>query len=142
MMISASILDSVCNPFFQSTQLTVECELYCTVVLFGEVHGRLELLDFKLDSAARSSFIGKYRCKAWIQLVPYHSQQCCNLAWPCCWGCCVYQAFRGSGQYILCIVGNVEQKARHNLVQAALIALPELIRSGSGGELSPVLCNV
>lgn len=39
-------------------------------------------------------------------------------------------------------MGNVEQKARHNLVQAALIALPELIRSGSGGELSPVLCNV
>lgn len=66
----------------------------------------------------------------------------CSLAWSCCWGCCVYQAFRGSGQHILCIVGNVEQKARHNLVQAALIALPELIRSGSGGELSPVLCSV
>lgn len=57
MMISASILASVCNPFFQSTQLTVGCELYCTVGLFGEVHGRLELLDFKLDSAARAALL-------------------------------------------------------------------------------------
>lgn len=36
------------------------------------------------------------------------------------------QAFRGSGQHTLCIAGSVEQKARHNLVEAALIALPEL----------------
>lgn len=70
MTISATILDSVCSPFFQSTQLAVGCELYCTVGLFGEVHGKLELLDFKMDSAARSSFIGKCRCKAWLQLVP------------------------------------------------------------------------
>lgn len=40
-------------------------------------------------------------------------------------------------------LGNVEQKGKHNsLVQAALIALPELVRGGSGGELSPVLCSV
>lgn len=69
-MISASSLDSVCNPFFQSIQLTMGCELHCTVGLFGEIHGKLELLDFKLDSAARSSFIGKCWCKAWIQLMP------------------------------------------------------------------------
>lgn len=36
---------------------------------------------------------------------------------------------RGAGQNILCIVGNVKQKAKHNsLVQAALSALPELVR--------------
>lgn len=40
-------------------------------------------------------------------------------------------------------MSNVKQKAKHNsLVQAALLALPELIRGGSGGELSPVLCSV
>lgn len=66
---SASILDSVCGPFLQSTPLTMGCELYCTVGLFGEVHGKLELLVLKLDSAARSSFIGKCCCKACIQLV-------------------------------------------------------------------------
>lgn len=69
MMISASILDSVYNPFLQLTQLTMGCEFYCTAGLFGEVRGKLELLVFKLDSAARSSFIGKCRCKIQIQLV-------------------------------------------------------------------------
>lgn len=40
-------------------------------------------------------------------------------------------------------MGNVEQKAKHNSsVQAAPTALLELIRGGSGGELSPVLCSV
>lgn len=68
-MIPASILDSVCNPFLQSTQLTMGCELYYTVGLFGEVHGKLELLVFKLDSAVRSSFIGKCCCKVQINLV-------------------------------------------------------------------------
>lgn len=45
------------------------CELYYTVGLFGEVHGKLELLVFKLDSAVRSSFIGKCCCKVQIHLV-------------------------------------------------------------------------
>lgn len=45
--IPASILDSVCNPFLQSTLLTMGCQLYCTEGLFGEVHGNLELLAFK-----------------------------------------------------------------------------------------------
>lgn len=64
-------------------------------------------------------------------------------AWSYCWGWYVYQAFRGCEQYILYIVDNVQQKARHNsLVQAALIALRELVRSSTGCELSPVLCNV
>lgn len=47
MRIPASILDSVCNPFLQSTLLTMGCQLYCTEGLFGEVHGNLELLAFK-----------------------------------------------------------------------------------------------
>lgn len=68
---SASILDSVCNAFLQSTQSIMGCELYCTVGLFGEVHGKLELLVLMLSgfSAARSGFIGKCCCKARIQLV-------------------------------------------------------------------------